>query len=62
MGGFGEKSPSKDMKKFFFQLSNLSQPVFYLKTQPIGAGLGNCSVPNFCETSFRYFCSLFTGT
>ena len=28
MGGSGEKTPSKDMKKIFFQLSNLSQPVF----------------------------------
>ena len=33
-GGSGEKSPSKDMKKFFFQLSDLSQPVFLLENPP----------------------------
>ena len=41
-GGSGEKSPSKDMKKFFFQFSNLSQPVFLLETQPIGAWKLQC--------------------
>ena len=30
--------------------------------KPNPLGLGNCSVPNFCKTSFRYFSSLFTGT
>ena len=30
-GGSGEKSPQKDMKKIFSQLSNLSQPAFSLE-------------------------------
>ena len=31
MGGSGEKIPSKDMKFFFSQFSNLPQPVFLLE-------------------------------
>ena len=60
-GWFWWKKTKQGCEIFFPQLSNLSQPVFFTwKPNPLG--LGNCSVPNFCETGFRYFCSLFTGT
>ena len=56
----GEKSPSKDMKIFFpaFKFVVISSCTW--KPNPLG--LGNCSAPNFCKISFRYFCSLFIGT
>ena len=44
MGGSGEKSPSKDMKKIFFQLSNLSQPVFLFEN-PTHWGLETAVCP-----------------
>ena len=46
MGGSGEKDPSKDIKKDFFQISNLSQPVF-LPGNPPHWGLEAAVCP-FC--------------
>ena len=62
LGGSGEKSPSKDMqkKKNIPTFEFFTTSFFTWKPNPVG--LGNCSVPNFCKTSFRYFCSLVTGT
>ena len=58
MGGSGEKSPSKDMK-FFFQLANLSQPVF-LHENPTYWGLETAVCPIFVKPVLDIFavCSL----
>ena len=60
VGGSGENNPSKDMEKIFFLNFQICHNFFTWKLNPLG--LGNCSVPKFCEAGFRYFCSLFTGT
>ena len=59
MGGSGEKSPSKDMKIFFCQLSNLSQPVFLLEN-PTHWGLETAVCPIFEKPVLDIFavCSL----
>ena len=54
MGGSGEKTPSKDMKKIFYQLSNLSQPVFLLKN-PTHWGLETAVCPIFTKTVLDIF-------
>ena len=54
-----EKSPSKDI--FFFLLFKFVI-ISFCTWKPNPSGLGNCSVLNFCKTSFRYFFSSFTGT
>ena len=58
MSGSGEKSPSND-KKFFFQLSNLSQPVFLLEN-PTHWGLETAVCPIFVKPVLDIFavCSL----
>ena len=49
MGGSGEKSPSKNMKKkFFFQLSSLSLLVFVLEN-PTHWGLETSVCPIFAK-------------
>ena len=59
LGGSGEKSPSKDMKKE--EKKKKKNPTFKFVTtsffagKPNQLGLGNCSATNFCKT--RYFCS-----
>ena len=55
-----KKAQARSWKNFFsnFQISH--NQFLYLKTQPMR--FGNCCVPNFCKTGFRYFCSLFTST
>ena len=59
MGGSGKKSPSKDMNKFFFQLSNLSQPIFLLEN-PTHWGLETAVYPIFAKPVLDIFavCSL----
>ena len=59
MGGSGEKSPSKDTKKFFSQLSNLSQPIFLLEN-PTQQGLETAMSPIFVKQILDIFavCSL----
>ena len=54
------KSPTKDVVKKFPTFKFVTISFFTSKPNPLG--LGNCIVLNFCETSFRYFCSLLTGT
>ena len=61
VGDSGEKSPSKDMENFFFPTFKFVI-ISFCTWKPNPLGLGNCSVPNFCKTGFRYFCSLFTCT
>ena len=58
MSGSGEKSPSND-KKIFFQLSNLSQPVFLLEN-PTHWGLETAVCPIFVKPVLDIFavCSL----
>ena len=57
MGGSGEKTPSKDMIKKCFPTFKFVTTSFFT-WKPNALGLGNCSEPNFCETSFRYFCTV----
>ena len=62
MGNSGEKSPKPNQRyrKFFFPTFKfVIISICTWKSNPLG--LGNCCVPNFCKTGFRYFCSLFTG-
>ena len=52
---------AKILKKNFFPTFEFVTASFFT-WKPNSFRLGNCNVPNFCETSFRYFSSLFTGT
>ena len=61
LGGSGEKSPSKNMKVKFYQLSNLSQPVFLLEN-PAHWGLETVVCPNCAKPVSDIFAVLFTGT
>ena len=56
-GDSGEKSPSKDMEKIFFPTFKFVI-ISFCTWKPNPLGPGNCSVPNFCKTNFRYFSSL----
>ena len=47
-------------EKLFPTFKVVTTSFFTWKPNPLG--LGNWSVPNFCETSFRYFCSLLSGS
>ena len=58
----GSASPSKDMEKIIFPTIKSVTISFFFTWKPNQLGLENCSKPNFCETGFRYFWSLFTGT
>ena len=51
MGGSGEKSPSKDMKKKNFQLSDLSQSVFLLEN-PTHWNLETAVFPIFSQQCY----------
>ena len=51
----------KQVYEFFF-LTFKFVIIIFCTWKPIPSRIGNCSMPNFFETSFRYFCSLFTGT
>ena len=59
VGGSGEKNPMKDMKKKFFKLLNLSQPIFSLEN-PIHWGLETAVCPIFVKPVLDIFavCSL----
>ena len=60
LGGSGEKSFSMNMEKYISTFKFAIISFCTLKPNPFG--LGNCSVPNFCKTGLRCFCSLFTVT
>ena len=59
MGGSGKKSPSKDMKKIIFQLSNLSELIFLLENTTHW-GLETAVCPIFAKPILNTFavCSL----
>ena len=44
-----------DTGRYIFHMTLLKTVPFW----PNPLGLGNCSVPSFCNTNLRYFCSLF---
>ena len=58
---FWWKKPKKGYGKKFFPTSKFIT-ISFSTWKPNPLGLGNCSVPNFCKTSFRYFYSLFIVT
>ena len=58
---FSWKKPKKGYGKKFFPTFKFTT-ISFSTWKPNPLGLGNCSVPNFCKTSFRYFYSLFIVT
>ena len=60
-GYFWWKKRKQGCGKFFFPTFKFVI-VRFRTWKPNPLGLGKYSLPKFCETSFRYFCSLFTGT
>ena len=60
-GWFWWKKSKQGCGKIFFPTFKFVI-ISFCNWKPNPLGLGNCSVPSFCKTCFRCFCSLFTGT